>query len=411
VQRTIFDFGDARIELSTEGDASLIKVLGRYTHELAAEIEKRVVRCRGNIGLVFEDIQRDPRAKSATKFDSRIVGLFKTLRARCQKRGFRFFLCAPPPEITDVLKLIGALEEFDIVDARSLAAAPKPGSSGPGPGKHTSAQEEALEVGRRIFMLNQSLERTECLEKELDSAAECVKKFLPESVPKAPGYDFAFFYKSSEKVGGDFFDFISVDEHTLGVAIGDVSGHGLHSALVMGITKKLISIRARERRCANPGEVLLQVNEDLRGDLNRTTFVTALYGTLDLRTGWFRFARAGHEYPIAFRPGGPQRVVSGKGLALGVGRSEIFAKTLEDVALRLDPGDCLLLVTDGLAECRNEKSALYSRERLLFELAVADPRHSAPELLDGIRRSIVAFANNCPQEDDMTAILIKRLGE
>jgi serine phosphatase RsbU (regulator of sigma subunit) len=419
VRRTIFDFGDAKIELISKDELCLIKVAGRYTHKIGDEIEKTAIRCRGNIGLVFEEIRRDPNSKNAMKFDIRIVRVLKSLRSRCEKKGYQFFICKPPPALIDALTLFGGSDQFHMVENvdEVSEAVPSTPSRPQAAGKSFRSQrrrresererERPTNVGPQIYKLDVSLERADQVEKELDSAAKCVKRFLPDKVPVAAGYEFAFSYKSCEKVGGDFFDFVPLDEQTLGISIGDVSGHGLDAALVMGITKKLINIRAKDRSRPSPATVLTQVNLDLHGDLNRKTFVTALYGTLDFDSGEFRFARAGHEHPILFRPGGSHRILEPKGIALGVGGAKIFS-SIEDVAVRLMPGDCLLLVTDGLAECRNDKSALYSRDRLVFALSQADPRLSSQELLDELLVEIVKFANGAAQEDDMTAILIKR---
>jgi len=408
VRRTVFEFGDARIELSSKDDLCLLKVEGLWTTRLGQEIEKAATRCRGNIGLVFEGIRRAPNAKTATKFDSRIVRVLKTLQTRCDKRGFQFFICKPPAELIDALKLFGGLDQFEIVDDISERLPPSRDLLATAPAPPRRGEHESRDVGRKIYSLDVSLQRTDSLEKELDSAAECVARFLPRSAPAAPGYEIAFAYRSCEKVGGDFFDFVTLDERSLGIAIGDVSGHGLDAALVMGISKKLINIRARDPSLRSPAAVLRQVNDDLVGDLDRKTFVTAVYGVLDLLAGEYRFARAGHEYPVLFRPGGAQHTLKTRGLALGMANARVFAAAGQDSLVRLGPGDCLLLVTDGLAECRNDKNSLYSRERLLFELSQADRGWPAQELLDRLLETIVSFANGSSQEDDMTAILIKR---
>ncbi len=424
VKRTLFEYDDALVELSAKGNLFLIKVSGIFCPELGEEIEKIALRCRGDIGFVFGEIRRDPKARTATKFDVRSVRLLRSLKTRCENRGFQFFLCKPPRDLLDALKLFSAGDEFQVVDDedamphtqeedRRAARAEKLRTRD---GLSTNARREKpkrdrIEQGKKIYSMDVDLERTESLDKQLDSAAECVESLLPRQAPNTPGYEFAFAYESYEKVGGDFFDFVELDDGRFGISIGDVSGHGIDAALVMGISKKLLNIRACDPRFATPSAVLSQVNEDLHRDLDRKTFVTALYGTLDLETGTFDFARAGHEFPMVFRPRGHQSTLEPKGMALGMVNRRIFDIGIENSSVVLEPGDCLLLVTDGLAECRNEKSAFYERERLLFDLSQANPDASAREMLDTILKKILTFANGSPREDDMTGILIKRCEE
>jgi len=414
--------GDATILVGKSGDLSFIEMQGQFTREVGQYLERVARSCPANIGLAFREIRRDPNSAVPTKFDSTIVPLLKRVRARCERRGFSFVLCSPPQELLDVFSLLGIQEEFTIIDdageRQELAQRSRPGSFRQRKQRvrRTASEEEsggksadAEPVERRIQWLGSSLKRTAHIEKELDSAAKCVKRFLPENAPSVLGYSIGFSYSSCEKVGGDFFDFVPLDDQSLGISIGDVTGHGLDAALVMGITKKLISVRAKDLSRQSPAEVLKQVNRDLSGDLNRKTFVTAIYGVLDLSSGVFRFARAGHEFPIVFRQGGNQKILESKGLALGMGNAKMFDTVIEEMAVRLDAGVHLLLVTDGLAECRNDKDALYSRERILFELGQREPNATTQDYLDRLLSKIRTFQNGRAQEDDMTAILVQRV--
>jgi serine phosphatase RsbU (regulator of sigma subunit) len=412
ISTTVIDFGSAQIKLSTKGDLSLIQVSGSYSRALGREIERISLRCPGNIGLEFQEVRRDPSKRQPLKFDSSMVTLLKHLRARCHSKGKVFALCTPPAELVEFLKLLGVHDEFSIVQEGPHLPPLAPAETLPEAGAIASTlvpDREGEVKKRHILHFNQSLKRTLNLERGLDSAQRCVQKLLPQVPPLAEGYEFAFFYRSSEKVGGDFFDFISLPGQAIGIAIGDVSGHGLDAALVMGISKKLINIRARDPRFSTPSAVLRQVNADLATDLSRQTFVTALYGVLDLSSGAFRFARAGHELPIHFRPGGPQRVLKCGGSALGPGIGSRFDALIDDALVLLTPGDYIFLCTDGLAECRNPKDAIYTRERLLFELGRSSPAESCQQLLDRLLESTQLFASGRAQEDDMTAILIYRL--
>lgn len=431
VVTTVWELGEVSIRLSVVDDLHLFIVRGPYDPSVARELEKLARRCRGNIGLqFFDDRTRRPGAPPLV-FDASVLRLLSSLHSQCQKRGLSFFLCDPPPKLEDLLALSGVTGRYATVSRsglRSGAEASKSGSrrvpatpqAGSASGSHVLSERSArarpsaapknrpaAEAGRRLYQLNTSLKRTADLEKGLESAARCVERILPAKPPCAEGYDFAFIYRSSEKVGGDFFDFIPLDDRNLGIVIGDVSGHGLDAALIMCLSKKVLTLRALDLHPASPSEVLCRVNADLTPDLARRMFVTALYGVLDLATGEFCFARAGHESPIVFGSESPRFVQSG-GVALGLGIPKYFDQQIRDEKVQLGAGDCVLLVTDGLAECRNEKEATYSRERLLFDCSQVETTQPARSILEGILSPVEAFAGKRPQEDDMTAVLVQR---
>ena len=403
--------GDAEITVVKSGELSFIEVNGCYTSKLGQYIERVARSCSANIGLAFLSMERNPNSTVATKFDSTVITVLKRIRERCERRGNTFVLCSPPSELLDIFTLHGAKGQFTIVDEHGRV------DRGPDDGRRivknsTTAEESSPgsepRIEQQLSVVGRSLKRTVHMEKEFDSAARCVERFLPQSAPDVPGYSIGYLYNSCEKVGGDFFDFMHSDEDTLGMSIGDVTGHGLDAALVMGITKKLISVRAAEQDGKRPKTVLQKVYRDLAGDLRRKTFVTALYGSLDLPTGIFRYARAGHEFPIMFRPGGQQRILESKGMALGMGNERLFDASNEETAVRLDPGVGLLLLSDGISECRNDKDALYTRHRLLFELSTLEQTTDAQAMLDRLLGKLREFQNGRAQEDDMTAILIIR---
>ncbi|MGQ9591444.1 MAG: PP2C family protein-serine/threonine phosphatase, partial [Planctomycetota bacterium] len=252
------------------------------------------------------------------------------------------------------------------------------------------------------------LHRTAFLEKGLDNAQKCVLRFLPSKAPEVQGYEFGFAYKSCEKVGGDFFDFVPLDDDHLGILIGDVSGHGLDAAILMGISKKVLHLRASEAGSASPREALARANRDLAPDFDRYSFVTVLYGILEFSTGRFTFSRAGHEPPVVFGRDAPPRVLESRGGALGARLEKGGGFVLEDRSVDLTAGEYVFLYTDGLPELRNARGALYTRDRLVFSLGQVIPEFTCPDALDAILRSAQEFAEGAPQEDDITTILVCR---
>jgi len=296
------------------------------------------------------------------------------------------------------------------------AAAPSSGAPASGaappvdPGKPEDAERKKAEAARKeIVFFDRSLKRTEILERGLDSAARCVQKLLPKKPPLIPGYTFGFTYQQSEKVGGDFFDFIPLSGGLLGISVGDMSGRGMEAAVLMCLAKKVISIRARDRRenvTSMPREVLVQANDDLRMDLDRTAFITALYAVLDPQAGTLRFARAGHERPILFSPvtGMEPRFLASEGVALGVMAGDQFSSRLQEFLVEMPPGSRLLLYTDGLID-RPDLPAVAGLDRLRAALEDA----SADDL-ERLCDEVLATMRAATSDDDV-AIACLRLAD
>jgi sigma-B regulation protein RsbU (phosphoserine phosphatase) len=265
-------------------------------------------------------------------------------------------------------------------------------------------------ASKEIKHFNQSRKRTEHLEKGLDSASECIRKILPQHAPTLPNYEAGFLYEPSDKVGGDFFDFIRLEDDTLGITIGDVSGHGIDSAIVMGMAKKVIRLRAKADPHGSPATILSQVNEDLFEDLGRNTFITALYANISLKDGKVKFARAGHEPPFRFKLDQvvPVSYEQSKGIALGMEPGPVFNKIIEEKSIVLSPGEGLLFYTDGIVESTNPRRDLFTRERLGYVLEQVSGVLNAESLIAKLQGEIDEFCEGVPPEDDMTAIAVLR---
>ena len=176
--------------------------------------------------------------------------------------------------------------------------------------KHARSFEEIAHLNRSLQAQNLELEKAyrelqeaqahriekEKLERELHLAWEIQHSMLPRSLPRFTGFDFGARIVPARVVGGDFYDFIPLDEHTLGVAVGDVSGKGLPAAIFMAMTRSLM--RAEASRTRSPGEALRGVNKQLLEMNEASMFVSVLYGILDGKTRRFHYARAGHELPL-----------------------------------------------------------------------------------------------------------------
>ncbi len=408
ITTTVYSFRDAEIRRFVNGELCLLEISGMYSPSLAKEIEKLVATWRGDLGLTFTGIKVNPKRKR--KFDPSIIAVLRKTLTRLKRNRKSFTLCSPPTELVDMLKLTGTLDQFEIVDRDGDSSGSRPSHIKRPEAPNLPSESKAIAPGqKKMRLLNQSLQRTVKLEKGLDSAAKYIKQFLPSKPPKAEGFEFAFLYESSEKVGGDFFDFISLGDGKLGICVGDVAGHDMDAALLMGITKKVIRIRAVDDTSNSPRSVLCKASKDVSEDFSPASFVTVLYGILDTTNGMFTFTRAGHEHPIIIGPEpASMETITSKGMPLGMDKLIKLEPALDETTIQLAEGACLLLCTDGLPEARSEKGVLYSRDRLDFDLKGVSADTSCQEILELISRSLDDFTGGAPQEDDITVVLVKR---
>lgn len=243
----------------------------------------------------------------------------------------------------------------------------------------------------------------ERLERELKVAAEIQMSILPDTLPMVEGFDFGGRILPARQVGGDFYDVFPLDHHKLGVLIGDVADKGVPSAIFMARAHALIIAEADS--VISPGDVLRRVNKHITRLEKSTQFVTALYGVLDINTGEFEYARAGHEPPLLLTADGEvNRLPHKPGMALGL---------WEDIALdvysvHLPKESMLMMFTDGMTDCRNPKGEPYGLERIkktLSGLSVATAQSGCDQLFD----SLMYYQSGARQDDDVTLVAIHAL--
>ena len=227
------------------------------------------------------------------------------------------------------------------------------------------------------------------------------------SMPDLDGYEFACTYDPAADISGDFYDFVRLGDGQVGVLIGDVSGHGIEAAIVMGMAKKSLSIFARF--ASGPVEALSRGNDDLCGDLDSDSFLTAAYAILDGEGGRLVLARAGHPMPVLFnRKRKPRhQEIRSKGMMVGMSKGSTFSKSLEEVAVDLVPGDLMFFYTDGLTEARSPSGAQFGIDRAL-EILESSPRAKVETLLGNVRSAVADFRGGGGPEDDITMMAVRR---
>ena len=201
--------------------------------------------------------------------------------------------------------------------------------------------------------------------------------------------------------GGDFYDFIELDQNHVGIVVADVSDKGVPAALLMAVCYTMIrSVAVRE---LSPGKVLKEVNQALSQDNDTMMFVTTFYGIMDVGTGEFTYANAGHDAPLLLQSGRPTTPLPLlQGTALGILGEAVY----REATVTLDPGDAIVFYTDGVTEAFNHQDEAFTLGRLQELLGGRGPM-TADALCDLVVDSVKNHADGAPQSDDMTCVVLR----
>ncbi len=275
-----------------------------------------------------------------------------------------------------------------------------------------SKNEQLRQAYQDLMNAHAELVEKERLEREVEIAAQVQQDILPASFPDIPGFAFAARAQAAQHVGGDFFDIRMLDEKRLGLLNADVSGKGLHAALMMATVHTMFLTEAKRSR--SPARVAQGVHELLL-EISRADdmFVTAFCADIDVETGLMRYVRAGHDEPLLCRQG-RVRQLGGAGRFLGM----FEEPTLEECALQLQAGDILVLYSDGVPDAINISGQRFGVERLhdVVESRVQQEDEAASQALanalcDAVFKKVSHFQGIAPQFDDMTLQVIVYKGE
>ncbi len=267
---------------------------------------------------------------------------------------------------------------------------------------HTLGAQAGVALQRQLF-LEEHLEKQKLLE-DLRIAHDIQQRLLPRFPPRVANYDIAGWNQPAEETGGDFYDFQVLNSGALAVTIADVTGHGVGPALIASECRALL--RASLSLTQNLERVLALVNDLLNEDLPDDRFVTAFVGLLEPAEHRFTYISAGQGPVFHFtRSTGEMREMPTSGLPLGIlpGRDYELSR-----AFVFEPGDLLLFVTDGFVEWPNPGEDRFGNENVH---ALLKKHHALPaaELIQVIYQACREFARGTPQQDDLTAVVIKRV--
>lgn len=249
-------------------------------------------------------------------------------------------------------------------------------------------------------------DRTQELEDHVQRASERQRRLLPARAPEVAGAEIDLIYRPAAVVSGDFYDFVPLDDGKIALLVGDVSGHGIEAGIVMGMAKKVLSIRLQDFQ--DPVEALVRTNEDVDRELGRVSFVTAFVAVYDPVARILSCVRAGHNPPLLFNPAREGRSLELKpdGMGLGIVNQSAFEPLIKRLEIPVQPGDVLLLYTDGLVEAHNKDGEMFGVERTIQVLA-ATYGYSPALVLSQLSSTLDGFAGNAVSEDDITALCVR----
>jgi len=277
-----------------------------------------------------------------------------------------------------------------------------------------------IEAGERVIKLeNELADKLRALSKantqmkrDLEAAAKVLKAMLPPQKGSLPGINFSSLFIPADRVGGDLFNIVNLDDNLYGIYILDVSGHGVPSTLQAVSMGKVLSPydsnagvlikhdeRSNSRTIVPPGDVALELNQWFDFTESGSKFATMLYGILNTVTGEFKFMRAGHPYPICVSNGETINIPDTEGIPIGVIRDFVYQET----TVKLSKGDRIYLYTDGLPDTRNPLKECYGDDRIT-EFLGSTSSLSLEETISGLSNQIIEWRGSEDRADDMSII-------
>lgn len=233
-------------------------------------------------------------------------------------------------------------------------------------------------------------------------ARDIQQRLFPKSAPDCPGFDVAGSSYPAEATGGDYFDYLPMLNDRLAIILGDVTGHGVGPALLMAETRAYLRVLVGRREDA--GEILTRANKVLSEDVGSERFITLFLARLDCAQRSLAYASAGHPAGYILDSAGQiKRKLPRTGIPLGLRPDTTYESS---PTIKLEPGDLVLLTTDGIEETISPDDELFGNDRLL-KVVRANQSRPAREIVEALYRAVCDFSGNAPQLDDLTVIVIK----
>lgn len=282
---------------------------------------------------------------------------------------------------------------------------------------HQTVPHSNDEIGQLALTFNRMTEalktahdrelNARALEHELNIASEIQANLVPKKILKLPNYDISAYYRPSKEVGGDYYDFIEIDDDHHGIIVADVSGKGVPGSLVMSMTRAFIRMEAERSRNVSAADTLKRANKMLAADIRKGMFVTAIYCILNQRTNQVAISSAGHNPLLLWRAATSEiQLVNPKGIALGFDKGPVFDRTISEETVQLQPGDRIVMYTDGAVEAMNAQNEEFGDPRFQ-ELVKTLATRDSNQFLNLIVRALDDHKGDAPQHDDITIVTLR----
>jgi sigma-B regulation protein RsbU (phosphoserine phosphatase) len=269
-----------------------------------------------------------------------------------------------------------------------------------------TSNDEIGYTGDVINEMTEGLEERDRMRHSLELAQEVQQNFMPQKAPQIAGLDIAGQSIFCERTGGDYFDYLQIDPYSdgkVGIVIGDVSEHGIPSALLMASVRS--SLRQRVMQPGSPGQIISDVNRQLTADVEESgRFMTLFYSEIDSIGRTIRWVRAGHDPAVLFDPQtNAFEELKGEGVALGLDQEWIYTESVKE---NLKDNQILLLCTDGVWEAHNPTGEMFGKDALL-EVIRRNSYLSAADIVAAVAAAVHQFQTGVKPEDDITLVVAK----
>ena len=268
------------------------------------------------------------------------------------------------------------------------------------------SRKTAQDIPKFVPDYIQELASENRIKQELQIARKVQQSFLPLKTPDVPGLDVFAICKPAFETGGDYYDFIELDDRKLAITIGDVSGKGIQAAFYMTFTKGVLYALCNDY--TSSVEVLNRTNKMFRKNAAKGTFISLIFGIFDDEKSIFRFSRAGHNPLLYFNKKEKKlHIYQPEGIAIGMADMSKFSSHISEQSVKMDEGDILIFYTDGMVEAVNKENELFGEDRLY---TLIKKYHDLPsqQMVEKIEGHLAEFVNGTDQYDDMTIIVVKK---
>lgn len=264
-----------------------------------------------------------------------------------------------------------------------------------------AAQSAQVIENARLYQEERNLKK---MKEEMTLARNIQQNLLPKTQPAIPGYDIAGISIPAKEVGGDYFDFFTLPHDRLAVFLGDISGKGIPAAMLMANLQGILRTHSTiSKGCA---DCITQANRFLYNSSDDDKFATLFYAILDYKNHELTYCNAGHDNPVYFSGNTDPEELNTEDIILGITPDFEYSEK----KIKLEPGDLIVIYSDGITEAENENENQYGKDRFV-ETIKQFKTQSSVNLANILLTNVEEFSGNIPQMDDKTLVVLRRDSE